>query len=226
MAARRKLMAPVVLGVLGTALLLGLSAWQVQRLGWKEGLIARLDARLSAEPVALPEAPDPEADAFLNVALEGRIAGAPGYVLTTKRPYGPGYRVVAPVETGGRRVLVDLGYIPEAARGEVLPPEGTEIAAEGALFWPEGDAFTPDPETGQRLFFSRQVGPLAETLGTEPVLVVAAEHSLGKRPLAERLGVDLPNNHRNYAITWASLAAVWLAMSVLWYRRERRAAPG
>ncbi len=224
MARVRGAIAPIVIGILGTAVLLGLSAWQVQRLGWKEGLIARLEARLADEPAPLPPEPQPERDAFLRVTVAGRLAGAPAYVLTTERPFGPGYRVIVPVEAEGRRVLVDLGYVREAERGSALPPKGAALTATGALFWPEADAFTPEPDPAESLFFSREVGALAEALGTEPLLVVAEAHSLGELPRAKALGVDLPNNHRNYAITWALLALTWATMSVLWLRRERRAA--
>ncbi|GMG81824.1 SURF1 family protein [Paralimibaculum aggregatum] len=225
MAVNRRAIAPILLGVVGVAVLLGLSAWQVQRLAWKEGLIARLEARLAAAPAALPAAPDPERDAFLRVALEGRLAPGMARVLTTRRPHGPGYRVIAPVETAdGRLVLADLGYVPEAEAAGALPAPGTPITLTGALFWAAGDAFTPEPDAGAGLFFSREVAPLAAALGTEPLLVVAERHSLGATPEAERLGVNLPNDHLGYALTWGGLALVWGVMSVLWLRRARRGA--
>ena len=140
-------------------------------------------------------------------------------MLTTLRPFGPGYRVIAPLALGdGRRVMADLGFIDEVERGAVLPPEGTPVTVTGALFWPEPSGAPGQPE--DRLFFSRAVGPLAEALATRPLLIVAESHSLGPVPRPQRLGADLPNNHRNYAITWAALAAVWAAMSVIWARRR------
>jgi len=217
---RSRLIGPIVLGVLGTAILLGLSAWQVQRLAWKEGVIARIEARLAAEPVPLPATPDPARDAFRRVLVEGRLAGAPAYVLTTLRPFGPGFRTIVPVELeDGRRVMADLGFIDETEKGAALPEPGAPIALTGALFWPDGAGATPAPEGD--LFFARAVGPLAAALGSEPVLIVAESHSLGPVPRALRLGADLPNNHLNYAITWAALALVWAAMSVVWARSRR-----
>jgi surfeit locus 1 family protein len=35
------------------AVLIGLGLWQLQRLQWKEGLIAQIEARVNAEPVPL-----------------------------------------------------------------------------------------------------------------------------------------------------------------------------
>ena len=217
-----RLAGPLVIGLVGTGILVALGIWQVQRLAWKEALIARLEARLEAEPVPLPEAPDPARDRFLRVRLEGRLAAGAAYVLTTRRPHGPGYKAVAPLELAdGRRVLVDLGYLPEAERGAALPEPGTRIEGTGALFWPEQASSTPAPDRERSIFFSRHVPPLAEALGTEPVLAVAGQHDLpAPWPEPRRLGVDLPNNHRNYAITWFSLAVVWAVMSGLWARRR------
>ncbi|RYF82333.1 MAG: hypothetical protein EOO29_07475, partial [Comamonadaceae bacterium] len=59
-------------------LLLALGTWQVQRLGWKRDLIARVDARVHAAPVPAPGAAQwPGIDAasheYLRVALHGRF---------------------------------------------------------------------------------------------------------------------------------------------------------
>ena len=100
----------------------------------------------------------------------------------------------------------------------------------GALYWPdETDGFTPAPDREANIWFARDLGPMAAALGTEPLLIIAERHSgspgesLGggdwPRPL--RLGVNLANDHLQYAITWFSLALIWAVMSALLVRRER-----
>ena len=49
------------------------------------------------------------------------------------RPLGPGYRLIAPIEGGGRRILVDFGYITEDERGRAKPPTGRPAVLTGAL---------------------------------------------------------------------------------------------
>jgi len=219
--APRRILAPALVGVAGVAILASLGVWQLQRLEWKEALIARLESRLAADPAPLPADPDPDDDAFLRVRIEGRLGEGAAYRLTTRRPWGPGFQVIAPVETAeGRRVLADLGYVPEAAKGEALPAEGAPVSLTGALFWPEDAGDAPPPDRERNIWFARDPARMSRALGTEPLLVVADRHSLGERPIAEPLGADLPNNHLNYAITWFSLGAVWAIMSALWARRE------
>ena len=109
--------AAVIFGLVGTAILVGLGAWQVRRLAWKEDKIASLEQRLAAAPVALPIRPDPKRDEFLRVRVTGTIDGRELHVLTSLKPYGPGFRVIAPLtDPAGRVVLADLGYLPEAAK--------------------------------------------------------------------------------------------------------------
>ena len=226
--------AAVIFGVAGVAVLLGLGAWQVQRLAWKEALIARLEQRLAADPVALPVRPDPVRDAFLRVRVTGRIGGRIGggevHVLTSLIPYGPGFRVIVPLTdttagASGRVVLVDLGYLPEAMK-DAGARRGGPVEVVGALYWPdETDAFTPEPDRAANIWFARDLGPMAEALGTEPLLIVAESHGGlaggGEWPKPLRLGVSLVNNHLQYAITWFSLALIWAVMSAMLVRRER-----
>ena len=213
----------ILLGVVGTAILLALGAWQLQRLAWKEALIAEIDARMAADPVSVPASPDPARDQFLRVRAAGELGAGAAYVLTTRRPQGPGFRVIAPVDVAGRRVLADFGYVPEAEKATALPAPGTRLSVTGALFWPESrDSYTPEPDLAQKLWFIRDTPGIAEALGTEAVLIVAEDHSLGGSPLAEPIAFNLPNNHLGYALTWFSLAAICAVMSVIWGRSALR----
>ena len=56
----RKLFFPIILGVSGVAVLLYLGFWQMQRLAWKEGILAEIDARMTRAPIALPLNPKEE----------------------------------------------------------------------------------------------------------------------------------------------------------------------
>ena len=236
MAVRRRAIPPLLIGVLGVSILCFLGAWQVQRLAWKEGLIAEIEARINAEPVPLPEALDPERDAFLRVVLTGRLEKAELDVMSSIKNVGPGFRIIAPMELGqgaeaiGRRVLVDLGFVPEKWKNLLDRPQSVRMQKRlfrdeviGLVHWPnEVDSFTPPPDEARGIWFARDVDAMAAALGTEPVLVIAQRHPDGELPLPRPPGVDLPNNHLEYAITWFGLAFVWAIMSIVWLRSEIR----
>jgi surfeit locus 1 family protein len=75
----------ILLTVLSTgalAVLIGLGLWQLQRLQWKEGLIAEIEARVKAEPVSLKEAVARahagEDVSYLRVRAGGKLNGEGG----------------------------------------------------------------------------------------------------------------------------------------------------
>lgn len=216
----RRIWFPVAMGVVGVAVLLALGAWQLRRLEWKTAVVHEIDARVAAPPVSLPAAPDAQADRYLPVTVTGALGGEEARVLASRAGEGPGFRVVSVLTAGDRRVLVDLGFVPEAEADS--PRVAEEVTVTGNLQWPdETDGFTPAPDGGRDIWFARDVPAMAEALGTEPVLVVARElePDLGTTPLPVDSSA-IRNDHLQYALTWFSLAAVWAVMSALLVRRS------
>ncbi len=216
------MIAPLLFGLIGASILIGLGVWQVQRLAWKERILSQIEARLGDAPVALPEVPDPVADRYLPVSVSGQFVGEPLFVLTSDRDAGPGYRVIERFDTmEGRRIMVDRGFLPEDQRE--VPRTAREMTVTGTLHWPdETDSFTPQPDAARGIWFARDVPSMAAALATEPVLIVArSDTGDGIAPVpVDTTGI--PNNHLQYAITWFSLAIVWLGMTVLLLWRIRR----
>lgn len=220
-----RLIFPVLLGVIGAGILVGLGVWQWQRLDWKTGILAQIDAKITAAPVALPEIVSPDADKYLPVTVAGRLLGPEALVLTSVKDAGAGYRVIAAMEVSGsdRKIMVDLGFVGDAKR-EFLRPT-TPITVTGNLHWPEEvDRFTPEPELLRHVWFAREVERMANVLGTKQVLVVARTLDPAI-PEITPMPVDtasVANDHLTYAITWFSLAFVWLGMTALLVWRIRR----
>ena len=222
----KRMIFPLLLGLVGGAILISLGVWQLQRLAWKEGILAQIEARIQADPVALPVAPDKEADQYLPVEVKGTFTGEGLDVLVSRKQSGAGYRVIAVMETGGRRVLVDRGFLPEELRAVARPgPEAGEVTLRGNLLWPdEVDGYTPTPDTKTGIWFARDLPAMAETLGAEPVLVVQWAATL-EDTAVDPMPVDttsIPNDHLGYAIQWFGLAAVWLGMTAYLLWRIRR----
>lgn len=214
----------VIVGAGGAAILLWLGFWQMQRLDWKLGIIDDIDARISAAPVALPDEPDVENDSYLPVEVSGSLGTQSLRVLVSQKEIGAGYRIITAFDTGTRRILLDRGFAPVAQ--DMIPTHAGQVTVTGNLQWPlETDSFTPDPDIAKNIWFARDVTAMAQALETEEILVVAKQTSFNDTPIST-LPVDtvaIPNDHLQYAITWFSLAAVWIAMSVAFILRARRA---
>ncbi len=210
----------VIFGLAGLGILLFLGTWQLQRLTWKEGVLAQIESRVGATPVALPAMPDPKADRYLPVAISGEMLEGEVHVLVSVKQVGPGYRVISSMEVGDRYVLVDRGFISLEAKDTPRATGPMEVV--GNLHWPdEIDGFTPEADVDANIWFAREVDQLAALLGTEPVLVIArSKTDPGITPLPVST-TGIPNDHLQYAITWFSLAVVWAAMIVYFLRRSR-----
>ncbi|MCU9847220.1 SURF1 family protein [Defluviimonas sp. WL0024] len=217
----------LILGALGIAVLLSLGVWQLRRLAWKEGVIAAIEAQIGADPVRLSTiaAPDPAADLYRPVTVSGRTTGEELLVLSGRKGEGAGFEVIAVFETDdGKRVLLDRGFVPEAARDDARPAVALEVT--GNLHWPrEADSYTPPPDAATGLWFARDVAAMSENVNTMPLLVVARKVTGDAQGIVP-VPVDtssIPNDHRQYAITWFSLAGVWAGMTgfLLWRIRQR-----
>lgn len=222
-----RLLSVLAFGLTGAAILAGLGVWQVQRLAWKEALLARIESRIDADPGPVPAAPDPVADLYRATAVSGRVAGTPFTVFGTWRGYGAGVRVVSPLDTeDAGRILVDLGIAPWAAGSDPAdaaaraPEPGAAVTVRGHLDWPDDGG--GDDGGADRL--TRDVAAMARLTEARPVLVVAAAVDPPIPALtAVPVGIEgIPNNHLGYAVQWFGLAAVWAGMTLYLAWRIRR----
>ena len=237
-----RLLWPSAFALVMFIVLIGLGTWQLERKTWKEGLIAALAERTSAEPVPLPtperwSALDPESDEFRRVTFSATIASEREVLVygsgSSVRPdvSGPGYWVFAPAElAGGAVVVVNRGFLPEGQQDPKthMPPAG-HVDVIGALRWPEPRGwFVPNDDLARNLWFARDQLSMARAKGWGNVapFYVELESSTGSLPRAGRLTPTLRNEHLQYALTWYGLAAVLAVMFALWLRSRRRDGQG
>ncbi|MEN8894346.1 MAG: SURF1 family protein [Planktotalea arctica] len=214
---------PLLFGLVGSAILISLGVWQMQRLTWKEAILADIETRITAAPVAIPAMPDPVADKYLPVTARGEITGDEVHVLVSQKQIGAGYRIIAAFELlDGRRVLLDRGFV-KVQQKEAMRPTGMSQVV-GNLHWPdEKGSSIPEPDLKAEIWFARDVPALAAHLNTEPVLIIARNVDLADDPVAP-LPVDsasIPNDHLQYALTWFSLALIWMVMTLAFLWRAR-----
>lgn len=237
---KHTLLWPTLLAIAGMAVLLGLGTWQVRRLSWKEGLIARIEARAHGEPVSLDEAlrrwratGDVE---YLRVRFSGR------FLHDRERHYydvvagKPGWRVITPIRTAtGVVVLVDRGYVPEALKEPKARAAGQvtgEIGVTGLARAPaRRGLFVPENDRAKNQWFWRDLVGMAAGIveardGARlvPFFVESEGASVpGGWPKGGVTRLDLPNRHLQYAITWYGLAAALAAVysAFVWSQLKR-----
>lgn len=224
-----RLIFPTLFGLMGAAILIGLGVWQMQRLAWKEDVLADISARLNGTPVALADlgAPNKDQNNYQRVTLDATFTGQELHAYAPQGYNDLAYRVLAEVADRDRLLLVDLGLV-RAAQKDAVRLQG-RYRITGNLSWPDDfdAAFTADPDRTKNIWFARDLNYIATHFGEMPLLVVASavEPADGSDYSDSQLlpvTTNIPNDHREYAITWFSLAFVWLGMTGFWLWRIRR----
>jgi surfeit locus 1 family protein len=221
----RRMIIPALFGLLGCGILISLGLWQLDRAGQKAALIAEMEMRIFEPPQPLPSLLEPETDRYLPVELSGRFLAEHVFILSARRTEGPGFHLVQGFEAeDGRRILVERGFLPEAARGDEALVSREAAQLSGNLHWPrDTNRHTPAYDAGRNLAFGRDVRELAQLLQTEEILVVLRQ-STPAHPVIRPVpvyNVSIPDPHFGYAVQWFLMALAWAGMTVFFLWRIR-----
>ncbi|MBX3446311.1 MAG: SURF1 family protein [Parvibaculaceae bacterium] len=231
----RPMLWPTVLTLLALLVLIGLGTWQVERLQWKEELLAKIAARIDAVPVPLPAPEDwPAYDArereYTRVEVQGRFLLEEFHYFTQGANGAPGYAVISPIEVAeGAVVLVDRGFVPVPLKDAGLRggiPEGAQRFI-GILRAPsQRGVFDGADDPAKNIWMVRDpavMGAALRGVDVAPFIVEAEEGAFpGEWPKAGRTRIDIPNNHLDYALTWYGLALVLAVIYFAWHRANGR----
>ncbi len=229
--AKRHLLRRLVGPALGTlflfVVLIGLGAWQVERLGWKNRLVAAIDQANERDPVQLSSTPRP----FEKVEVAGRwLASVARYgaeVRDTRSGPRMGSQLVGVLSRpGSPAVLVLLGWVVDGVSVK-LPTGEVRVVGYVRPLEHQGWLSAGDNTTTARFF---TLNPLvigkALSVDVEPFTVVSLLPGTGSvvysglEPIpADQLPRPL-NNHLSYAATWFGLAATLLVVFGIWVRRQ------
>ena len=219
--------------------LVSLGVWQLQRLTWKENLIAQLEARQAGAPISLGRALElhraGEDVRYLKVRCQGEfLHDQERYYYAPDVKLGPGYDVFTPLKLADKAglIIANRGFVPEPLKA---PPERSAGQVRGVqevvgLIRLPGQKgyFTPENNTQTNLWFWRDFDAMAASLDeaeTGPKLglfidVESAGH--GGWPRGGTRKIELSNRHFGYAITWFGLAATLLGIygTFMWGRSQ------
>ena len=164
-----------------------LGGWQVWRLQWKLDLIARVDKRVHASPVAAPDRPrwaqvSADTDAYRHVVVRGIFLHDRAVRVQAVTVLGSGFWLMTPLRaTDGTVVLVNRGFVRsrtgDGTRQEsngvvpgVATGEGIPVAITGLLRMTEaGGAFLRHNDAAGNRWYSRDVQAIAAAEKLGPV---------------------------------------------------------
>jgi surfeit locus 1 family protein len=224
---------PTLVAVPIVLLCFGLGVWQVQRLYWKEGLIAERAAALKAAPVPGPQTlADAKKLEFRPVTLDGVFLNNREIYLHAIAPSGrEGYQVLTPLQVSeGEAVFIDRGFIPtelrDPAKREAAQLSGTQHVTGRVRLPPPGKPnwFLPENDPARNHWFWVDLPAMAAADRLQKVAPYYVDADATANPGGWPKGgtdllPELPNHHLQYAITWFSLAAAMIVIYVMYHRR-------
>lgn len=210
-----------------------LGAWQLQRMAWKRDLIAAVESRVRADPVAAPgpsawPSLTAERDGYRHVRLTGRYRHDRETLVQAVTDRGAGFWVLTPLDTGTFTVLVNRGFVPPEARAPASRAGGNPagiVTLRGLLRVSEpGGGFLRNNDPDADRWYSRDVSAIARARGltrTAPYFIDAdATANPGGLPVGGLTVVRFSDNHLIYALTWFGLAlGCAFAIRMVWKQR-------
>ncbi len=213
-----------------------LGIWQIERLGWKQALIARVESRVNAPPSPAPS--KSEWNKVNRADDEYRHVDVTGVFDHTKETYvyastelGPGYWVLTPLtKQGGDHIFINRGFVPldkkePSTRADGQPNGPVTITGLLRINEPNGTFLRANVPDADR-WYSRDVEAIAAKRGIKdvaPYFIDADKNAIeGTYPVGGLTQIKFPNSHLQYAITWFAMAAMTVVfMGFLLKTRKR-----
>lgn len=235
---RRPILSAIVV-LVALAILLSLGTWQLQRLHWKEALIAELDSRVHSAPISLVEmerllAAGEDVD-YRPMQVTGRFDnGRERHFLATWNGES-GFYIYTPLTLeDGRSLFVNRGFVPygnKEPETRVLGQLTDVVTVTGlarARLSEKPSFIVPENDIAKNVFYWKDLDAMAASTGLEAKRVVPFFFDADKTPNPSGFPIggvtliDLPNNHLQYVVTWYGLALALAAIAVVSWRKARR----
>lgn len=234
-AVRRIPLSGVMFLIACVILLTKLGTWQIQRLHWKEELIAAYAREYARDP----QENRFDGDALREIAHRrppmayGSIRGQFHHdleILIGPRTHDgqPGYHVVTPFSLAGGngRVLVNRGWVPLDRANPVKrlenQTEGMKTLTGMARLPDKPNPFTPANDPASHTWYSVDSHDIALAVNMPdfPDTVFYAEtqepEPEGMYPVMTQNRVMLRNNHLQYAVFWFAMAAIFAGLPLFY----------
>jgi surfeit locus 1 family protein len=238
-----QLLWPTLAALVALIVLLGLGTWQLERKRWKEDLLAKIAARVTADPLPLARvvqlARSKDDVEYLHVSASGRYHHDKERYLYAPAPSGLAWQVYTPLEVSpGRIVWVNRGVVADANKAPATRVAG-QVAGETEVRGvvrapPEKTLFTPQNDAAGNLWYWADLPALTASAfppgsGVTALPFMVETHARptppGGLPKGGVTRIALANRHLEYAITWYGIAltliGVYLAFAVTRLRASR-----
>ncbi len=216
--------------VVGLVVTIGLGIWQLERLSWKEQLIAERQVAFEHSAVPLMMVENPSSEPYRRVRLNGTFRHDREMYRGALSPRGnPGYHVLTPLETeDGAVLLINRGWIPLELKDPASRLDGQieGVVDIEAVIRRDGrpGPLVPDNRPEEKFWFYIDLAAMSRYAGTDDLgnfyLDAGPQANPGGFPIGGQTKIYLPNDHFQYALTWFALALGLIGVFVVYSTRK------
>lgn len=206
--------------ILGIGILCALGTWQIQRLAWKNDIIARLDKAYETQGATALNLDTPPHD-YSYGRVKGRFLPDQAFLLGPRTQNKKiGNDLIVPLLIDKHTLFINMGWSDSPLyKMPIRHLQGKNVWFEGLIVTPHWNSFTPQNEPDKDLWYrldTREIATIKNLPDAYP-FILRAEHASHKFDAAfpnnEKLYPN--NNHLQYALFWFAMAIALLAVYIL-----------
>ena len=218
---------PIIATILGLAILLSLSGWQLKRLSWKKNLIETRIDRYEKSSKELNELKDLSKSEFYKVNVVGSFLNNKEMFMPALSKNGNnGFHILVPIKLlDGKTIIYDTGWVPTHKKEQATRTKNLDenISIKESVIRLPGrkGKYQPDNELENNFWFFVDTEEMSKYLNLnveKEFYLEAANDGPEGYPLGGQTRIYIRNNHLQYAITWfliaCTLLGVFLAASI------------
>ncbi|MES2984182.1 MAG: SURF1 family protein [Pseudomonadota bacterium] len=224
---------PLLMSIVFFGVCVAAGSWQLDRLRWKEQLIADVASAHEKPPLTALPADDAALSTmqFANVTLRG--TWVPGVEFHLAPRYWRdqfGYALISPFKLAdGRLLLVNRGWVPGtmklAEKRPTTAVKGPATIRGMVRVGPERGTFTPVSQPEKNIWFGRDIADMAAHANLKNVMPVMVDlvgtQDIKHLPIPSDGTIRLRNDHLGYVFTWWGIALGILVIFVTYHHKKR-----
>ncbi|PPR79249.1 MAG: hypothetical protein CFH01_00509 [Alphaproteobacteria bacterium MarineAlpha2_Bin1] len=219
-----------VFAFIGFIFLLGLGTWQLDRLEWKNNLIAERQSFLNDDPILFNgDIKELNGAMWKPVQLNGTYQHDKELYLAARSMRGNvGFHVLTPLSlSNGKNILINRGWVPREKKDPLTriqsnykgPVELIGIITPGF----KKGFFSPKNDLTNNVWLYVDYMEMSSAVGMtlQKFVIDAKENGRGGFPIGSQTRVNMPNDHLQYAVTWYLLGLTLVFVWFFWNKNRQ-----
>jgi surfeit locus 1 family protein len=218
---------PTLAVISAVIVLLFLGFWQLQRMHWKQDLVARITTQMQADPTALqlPLQGDVKAMEYRRAQISGLLQHDHEIFLAARSIANGkfGFQILTPLQTAdGQFILINRGWVPQEKRDpqtRLAAQLAGPVTVTGIIRIPQPTKrwYQLENQPNENFWIWPDMAGIAQETGINnlaPVILEADDSvpNAGGFPVGGQTRLNFPDNHLIYALTWFFLTLALLVM--------------